>query len=82
MRKLLMSWIKLKTPNNPVYINISLLAQIEFVQTRGELWLWFSGSNEPTKIISGAKSAYEQILLAIDNECGTNFKNVIEVNVK
>lgn len=76
-----MNWIKLKTPNNPIYINIALLAQIEFNQTRGELWLWFSGSNEPTKIVSGAKLAFDQIIAAIDNECGTNFRNVVEVNL-
>lgn len=78
----MMNWIKLNAPNNPTFINISLLAQIEFNQTRGELWLYFSGSNEPIKIVSGAKSAYNQIISAIDNECGTNFRNVIEVNVE
>lgn len=75
------NWVKIKTPNNPIYINMSLLAQIEFVQTRGELWLWFGSSNDPIRILSGAKSAYDQILSEIDRISGTNFRNVVEVNL-
>ncbi len=78
----MMKWIKLNTPNNPTLINVSMLTQIEFLQTRGELWLWFCGCNEPVKIMTSAKSVYNQILKEIDFECHTNFSEVIEVIVE
>lgn len=77
-----MHWIKLNIPNKPTYINISLLAQIEFNVTRGELWLYFCGSSEPVRISNGSKSVLDQILTEIDNTSGSNFRNIIEVNSK